>query len=82
MADTVLPSIATVNDAQLAAMLDTYGDVAGWKQAMIRHILNDIRRKKEADVQAQYAAAVADLNAQEAAALAQIDALLDDLVNP
>jgi hypothetical protein len=82
MADTVLPSVATVNEEQLAAMLDTYGDVAGWKQAMVRHILSDIRRKKTAEVQAQYQAALANLNAQEAAALAQIDALLDDLVNP
>lgn len=82
MADTELPSVATVNDEQAAALLECYGSVEGWKTAMIQHMLDDIKHKKQAEIQAAYSAAMADLNAQERAALADVETLLDNLVNP
>lgn len=80
MADTVLPSIATVNPAQLAELLHTYGNEAGFKAAMVRHMINDIRATRQAEVQEQYQNAVAALDAQEAAAMANIEDLLNSLI--
>lgn len=79
MADTALPSVATVNPEQLAAILEVYGDTAGYRKAMRNHILNDIKQHKQAEVQTDYHAALQAAEAQESAAMAQVDALLASL---
>jgi hypothetical protein len=81
MADTPLPSIATVNAAQLATMLEVYGDVETWKQKMIQHIINDIKRHKQAEVQVIYQQRLQELNQQESDAMAAIDTQLANLVS-
>jgi hypothetical protein len=79
MADTPLPSVATVTPDQLAAMLEVYGTAEGYKAAMIKHILADIRQFKQRQIQAVYKQRLDELNAQEAAALASVEALLQNL---
>jgi hypothetical protein len=82
MADTVLPSIATVNDEQLAALLWCYTDVAGFKAAMVQHMINDIRSKRQAEIQVSYNTALTDLRNQEQAAMVELELMLANLVNP
>lgn len=82
MADTPLPSVATVNDAQLAAMLEVYGTPEGYKTAMIQHILNDIKLFKQGQIQMIYTQRLEELNTQEREAMAAVDEMLTNLVNP
>lgn len=82
MAMTPLPSVATVNDAQLAAMLEVYGDSAGYQARMIQHILEDIKQFKVEQIHMAYRAALDDLDAQENDALNAVDIMLNSLVNP
>ena len=81
MADTPLPSVATVNDAQLAAMLEVYGDAAGYQAAMIRHIIQDIRKFKQAEIQAQARAARDQIAQDEAEAMAAVEQLIGALTS-
>jgi len=79
MADTVLPSIATVNPAQLAAMLECYGSVPAWKQRMVQHIIADIRQFKQTEIQVIYQQRLDELNQLEADAMAAVEALIGGL---
>lgn len=82
MALTPLPSVATVNDVQLAKLLEVYGDTAGYQARMIKHMIEDIKRHEQAKVQVVYQQRLAELNAQEAQAEADIDIMLQNLSNP
>jgi len=82
MADTALPSITTVNDAQLAAMMECYGSVPAWKQRMVQHIIQDIRRYKQAEIQVIYQERLAELDTQEQNAMAAVESMLANLVVP
>ena len=82
MADTPLPSITTVNDAQLAAMMECYGSVPAWKQRMVQHIISDIRRFKQAEIQVIYQERLAELDIQERDAMDAVELMLANLVVP
>jgi hypothetical protein len=72
---TPLPTVS-VTDDQLALLLEVFGTAQGYTDWLVPAIKAEVRRRKQAEVQAQYRAALESLNQQEAAAMAAIDSRL------
>jgi hypothetical protein len=78
---TPLPTIQ-VSDAQLAVLLEVFGDAASYQAWLVDTIINKVEQHKQAEVQVVYRQRLNELNVQEQQAMTDIDAALASLVKP
>jgi hypothetical protein len=78
---TPLPTIQ-VSDAQLAVLLEVFGDAASYQAWLVDTIINKVKQHKQAEVQVVYRQRLNELNVQEQQAMTDIDAALASLVKP